>query len=270
LCRDWFELEVTNVSSLKGERVFFDFYLAVQTELDSEHVGGRNLFGLSPELINGDGHSSPVVVICQSPEEAHRLFIAAKNRDETPLFEFISQPCGPRKLARALNICLKRQVDQQSGRPDADEPTRWVEMPESSHLPVDIAASDAPTDRMKIGKRPTTETMRRPELRDYRSPSYTENLKADAPIDAPPASNSKEVEAEPETSGPFVLLVDDDDLNLQLLCAYAQKDHYNYMTAQNGSEAVDIYKSHPDKFRVVIIGMCKLRPFLSLQPSCWC
>ncbi|KAJ5337415.1 uncharacterized protein N7506_005437 [Penicillium brevicompactum] len=254
LCRDWFELEVTNVSSLEGERVF-DFYLAVQTELDSEHVEGRNLFSLSPELINGDGYSSPVVVICQSPEEAHRMFVAAKNRGETPLFEFISQPCGPRKLARALNICIKRQVDQQSGRPDADEPTRWVEMPESSHLPVDIAASDAPKDRMKIGKRPTTETMRSPELWSYRSLSYKENLKANSQSAAQPTSCSKEVEAEPEASAPLVLLVDDNDLNLQLLCAYAKKDSYNYMTAQNGAEAVDIYKSHPGKFRVVIIVM---------------
>ncbi|KAJ5337427.1 uncharacterized protein N7506_005449 [Penicillium brevicompactum] len=254
LCRDWFELEVTNVSSLEGERVFFDFYLAVQTDLDSEHVEGRNLFGLSPDLINGDGHSSPVVVICQSPEEAHRMFVAAKSRGETPLFEFISQPCGPRKMARALNICIKRQVDQQFGRPDAGEPTRWVEMPESSHLPVDIAASDAPKDRMKIGKRPTTETMRSPELRSYRLPSYKENLKADSQSSAQPTSYS-EVEAEPETSAPLVLLVDDNDLNLQLLCAYTKKDNYHYMTAQNGAEAVDIYKSHPGKFRVVIIDI---------------
>ncbi|KAI2717482.1 hypothetical protein CBS147332_4362 [Penicillium roqueforti] len=253
LCRDWFDMEVTSVSSLEGENVSFDFYLAVQTELDSEHVEGRNLFNFKSGLTNGDGRSSPVVVICQSPEEAHRMFVAAKNRGETPLFEFISQPCGPRKLARALDICIKRQLDQQSGRPNTDEPTRWVEMPESSYLPLDIAASDPPKDRMKIGKRPTTETMRSPESRISRSPSHKGNLEDDAHA-AQPTSPSK-IEAEPETPGPSVLLVDDNHVNLQLLCAYTKKDNYHYMTAKNGEEAVEVYKAHHGKFRVVVIDI---------------
>lgn len=189
------------------------------------------------------------------------MFVAAKNRGETPLFEFISQPCGPRKLARALDICIKRQLDQQSGRPNTDEPTRWVEMPESSYLPLDIAASDPPKDRMKIGKRPTTETMRSPESRISRSPSHKGNLEDDAHA-AQPTSPSK-IEAEPETPGPSVLLVDDNHVNLQLLCAYTKKDNYHYMTAKNGEEAVEVYKAHHGKFRVVVIGMFKVRTFLS-------
>jgi CheY-like chemotaxis protein len=44
--------------------------------------------------------------------------------------------------------------------------------------------------------------------------------------------------------------VDDNEFNLQLLCAYTKKDNYQYMTAKNGAEAVDIYKAHPGKFRV--------------------
>ena len=195
------------------------------------------------------------------------MFVAAKNRGETPLFEFISQPCGPRKLARALDICIKRQLDQQSGRANSDEPTRWVEMPESSYLPLDIAAVDPPKERMKIGKRPTTETMRSPENPIHRSRSPKGSLKDDAHADQP-TSYSK-VEAEPETPGPSVLLVDDNDVNLQLLCAYTKKDNRQYMTAKNGAEAVEIYRAHHGKFRVVIIGMFKVRTLLS-QIFVWC
>jgi hypothetical protein len=117
LCRDWFNLKVISVSLLKDEPVPFDFYLAVQTELDSEDVEGRNIFALNNHLDGGNGSSPPVVVICQSPAEAHSMFVAAKNRDETPVFEFLSQPCGPRKLARALSLCMKRQLNQHLAGP---------------------------------------------------------------------------------------------------------------------------------------------------------
>jgi signal transduction histidine kinase/GAF domain-containing protein len=266
LCREWFGLEVTNISSLEGKSNPFDFYLAVQTELDSEDVEGRNLFGLGPHLANRAGGSSPVVVICHSPEEAHRMFVAAKNQGEMSLFEFISQPCGPRKLARALDMCIKRQSDQSSGQPNNDEPTRWVEMPESTHLPVDIDASDAPRNRMKISKRPTADTMgslERPS--QLSSPEEIQNGNSHDATQPSPITD--QLETETDSSRPFVLLVDDNELNLQLLCAYTKKEKTNYMTAQNGAEAVDLYKTNPGKFRVVIIGMFKHSLFLLLYAS---
>ena len=249
LCRDWFGLEATNLSPIEGERQQYDFYLAVQTELDSENTEGRNVFGLSQHLLNTEGRLSPVVVICQSPEETHKLFVSAKTRNETSFFEFISQPCGPRKLARALDICIQRLRGEQSGRPSTDEPTRWVEMPQPSHLPVDLDSRDPPEDRMKISKRPTADTMGSPD-----------NRIGGETFDGTPMGNPKDVPKSPKkvdhtkTPEPFVLLVDDNELNLQLLCAYTKKDGYQYMTAKNGAEAVDMYKAHPGKFRVVIIG----------------
>ncbi|KAF3385190.1 Hybrid signal transduction histidine kinase B [Penicillium rolfsii] len=251
LCQDWFGLEVINVSSLKGEHAPFDFYLAVQTELDSEDTEGRNLFGLGPHLANGSAYSPPIVVICQSPEEAHRLFVASQNQDETPVFEFISQPCGPRKLARALDICIKRQLDQQSRSSNSGQPTRWVEIPESSHLPMDIGPLDPPDERMKISKRPTAETMRSPQ---HSFSSHEDNSKITPRSSALPISSS-DANGEDVSPGQSVLLVDDNDLNLQLLCAHTKKENYDFMTAQNGAEAVEIYKAHPGRFRLVIIDI---------------
>ncbi|KAJ5581386.1 hypothetical protein N7535_000006 [Penicillium sp. DV-2018c] len=261
LCNDWLGMEATNLASKEGENERHDFYLAVQTELDCEDTRGRDLFGLSQHLINRDGSSAPVVVICQSPEEAHRMFVTAENRGGGSKFEFISQPCGPRKLARALDICIKRQLDQTSG--GTDGPTRWVEMPQSSHLPVDVAASYAPNERVKIGKRPTADTMGNSERERGRDPpdEHTPGGRPRAsPQDAMPSTSPKEIGNESE---PCVLLVDDNELNLQLLCAYTKKDKHPYTTARNGAEAVELYKAHPGKFRVVIIGMYKPR-FLAL------
>lgn len=277
LCRDWFGLKATNMVPKEGENGRYDFYLAVQTELDSEDTQGRDLFGLSQRLINRDGSSAPVVVICQSPEEAHKMFVAAKNRNETFYFEFISQPCGPRKLSRALDICIKRQLDQLSGRRDSDEPTRWVEMPESSHLPVDLGPSDPPIERMRISKRPTAETMGKAEYQtDREPPQQSAQEKGSAEFLQNTISSVSPRLVDADSNEPWVLLVDDNELNLQLLCAYTKKDNHQYVTARNGAEAVELYKAHPAKFRAVIIGMfrhrsgvaCPFFVFLILGPIC--
>ncbi|OJJ01984.1 hypothetical protein ASPVEDRAFT_192342, partial [Aspergillus versicolor CBS 583.65] len=230
LCHDWFGLEVAR-TSVRGDEEKFDFYLAVQTELNSEDTQGRDLFGRSQRLVDRNGRLAPVVVICQSPEEAHSMFVAAKSRSEMLYFEFISQPCGPRKLARALDICVKRQAEQSPSDIKPDETTHWVEMPGSSRLPLDVGPSEPPSNRMKISKRPTTDTM------------GDESEKESA---------AKSPEEAPETA---VLLVDDNDLNLQLLCAYTEKDNHPYMTAQNGAEAVEAYKADPGKYQFVIIDI---------------
>lgn len=256
LCHHWFGLQSTNVSPEDGKNQKYDFYLAVQTELDDENTEGRNLFGLSPHLLNLEGRSSPIVVICQSPEEAHRLFVSARNRNEESYFEFISQPCGPRKLARALNICIQRQTNDREGRGSTDEATRWVEMPESSHLPVDLGPGDPPSDRMKISKRPTADTMRSPDR--GRGNNSREGTPAVSPRDTQATWDVPEPSREPgptaATPEPHALLVDDNKLNLQLLCAFTQKDGCPHMTATNGAEAVEVYKANSDKIRVVIIG----------------
>ena len=253
MCRDWFGLKVTNLSPLQGKHSPFDFYLAVQTELDCEDTGGRNLFNLTHHFDIADSCTSPVIVICQSPEEAHRLFVASKNRGQTEFFEFVSQPCGPRKLARAMNMCIKRQRDREGGRRGSDEPTRWVEVPRSSHLQVDIEASDPPEDRMKISKRPTADTMGIQEDKSLQ-PQYSNRPEADQEHASSPTSPSKHDEAISEIQKPSVLLVDDNDVNLQLLCAYVQKDGFEYKSAKDGAQAVDIYRAHPGLFQIIIIG----------------
>ena len=264
LCRDWFGLRVTSVSNLpSSEQRSFDFYLAVQTELDSEDRGGRDLFGWSQRPADGEDCGSPIVVICQSPEEAHSMFVASRNRGETHIFEFISQPCGPRKLARALNLCIKRRQDQKAGRRGSDEePTHWVEMPKSSHLPVDLGPSDPPDQRMKISKRPTTDTMGNPgELSREQPPVDGTNPAAASQQPASPKQDTED-----PTTGKSVLLVDDNNLNLQLLVAFTKKGGYDYRTGMNGIEAVETYKAQPGLFGAVVIGSFSLFhfPYLAL------
>lgn len=260
LCHHWFGLSVTNVSSYQGEPLLLDFYLAVQTELDSEDTKGRDLFALGEYRQGANWNGSPIVVICQSPEEAHYMFVTTKSRWETPVFEFISQPCGPRKLARALNLCIKRQRDSRSGRSSPAEQTRWVELPQSSRLPVDLPANDPPNRRMKISKRPTTDTMGSYETVQRQLSEKEGTEEGSLQNGAPPIPPANEAPEDQDQSGPSVLLVDDNDLNLQLLSAYTKKGNYEYMTARNGAEAIEIYKAHPSSFRVILLGLCHALP----------
>ncbi|KAJ6172551.1 hypothetical protein N7470_001618 [Penicillium chermesinum] len=267
MCREWFGMKVTNLSPLRGRHAPFDFYLAVQTELDCEDVGGRNLFELPAHFDGDDSCKAPVVVICQTPEEAHRMFVSAKNRGSTTSFEFVSQPCGPRKLARALDLCIKRRMDEESGQSPSEEPTRWVEMPESTHLPVDFAPIDPPEERLKIQKRPTKDTIGKDEEspnlgspREYLDgdgDGTGAQRRQDADADQTPAAPEQSSEKDgggPQPREKCVLLVDDNDLNLQLLCAYAKKENFTYTSGKNGAEAVDLYKADPGKFQVVILA----------------
>lgn len=263
MCHDWFGMEVTNLSLSEGDISTSDFHLAVQTELDCEDVHGRDLFGLARRLGFGDTRNSPVIVICQSPEEAHRLFVAAKGQPEMNSFEFVSQPCGPRKLARAMGMCIKRQSDQEQGRRGSDEPTRWVEVPQSTHLPVDIQATDPPEDRMKISKRPTAETMgNEGNGQPQQEPVDPKENGGESFVPSPPPKDKADEKPQAEGISKIpeqsVLLVDDNAVNLQLLCAYVQKDGFKYKSAKDGAEAVDIYKAQPGAFHAVVIGKFSL------------
>jgi len=128
---------------------------------------------------------------------------------------------------------------------------------------------------MKLSKRPTMETMGSRERVAGRSPMQ-EGQNGSSPkgsklngadgvdgvngvdgVDGVDSLNNvtEDKQQEADQSRPSVLLVDDNDLNLQLLCAYTKKTTYGYMTARNGAEAVDTYKAHPDLFRVIILDM---------------
>ena len=249
LCHGWFDLNVVSTSSLQGE--IMDFYLVIKTDLDHPNEEARRLDNIEKHLVESRGCASPVVVLCPSPEHAHNMFASAKGSGKASIFEFISQPCGPRKLAKALDLCMKRQKDHNS---QEVEPTRWVEMPESSHLPVDISSMDTQDERITISKRPTMETMNSPDRRSRRS---RENKENEMPVSSEEAGGGS---ASPQQTENFaksktaVLLVDDNELNLQLLLAQVKKEQYNHMTGRNGLEALEAYKSHPDQIGTIVIG----------------
>jgi signal transduction histidine kinase len=245
LCHDWFHLTVRKVS-LQGDTTPCDFYLMVHTDLDSEDAEGNQMLNLDET-----SKLSPLMVICQSPETAHNMFARAISRSQESVVEFISQPCGPRKFAKTLELCIRRLHGQESNN---TETTRWVEMPESSYLPLDIGPRNAPGDRMKISKRPAGEnTVNHDGENSHTCPKDRTHKDTSAPQRV---SSSGPVSEEDQGScRPSVLLVEDNPVNLNILVAYVKKEGWDCTTATNGLEALQTFQAHPEKYAMVILGM---------------
>lgn len=156
LCQDWFHLTVKRVSFPRDNNDACDFYMTVQTDLDGSDEEKNHLLTVNSIIDGQESGTAPLIVICESPEKAHNLFARAANRRGDSIIEYISQPCGPRKLAKTLSLCILR-LDGQD--PEANKPTHWVEIPDSSKMQLDVGPRDPPKERMKIGKRPLLDTV---------------------------------------------------------------------------------------------------------------
>ncbi|KAL3473136.1 hypothetical protein BJX99DRAFT_261681 [Aspergillus californicus] len=248
MCENWFHLIVKKVS-LQGDTTPCDFYLMVHTDLDSPDAGSNQLLELDqPSKL------SPLVVICQSPEFAHNMFARSMGRSQESIVEFISQPCGPRKLAKTLQLCIQREDGQGSDRAPH---TRWVEVSESSQLPLDIGPRDAPDERMKISKRPKANStdITASQDSDSSSEGRVDKLNSSAPTSTPAPVNLPVPERDSDNTRPSILLVEDNKLNLQILVAYVKKEGWDCITAKNGLEAVQKFQGNPGRFIMVIIDI---------------
>ncbi|KAL2801688.1 hypothetical protein BJX63DRAFT_441991 [Aspergillus granulosus] len=252
LCEEWFHLTVEMVTA-RNETTSCDFYLMVHTDLDGSDTEGNQLL----LNLNQPKRSSPLIVVCQSPQAAHNMFARTRSMSQSgdPIVEFISQPCGPRKLAKTLELCIQRLEGHGSNQP---EETRWVEMPVSSHISIDIGPRDAPVDRMKISKLPTLEAVGSQDNQTSSSNSpagpacqgTSPSLAVTSPTKTVP---EEDLGGSPDR--PSILIVEDNPVNLQILVAYVTKQGWSSETATNGLEAVQEFQSHPGKFIMVLIDI---------------
>ncbi|KAL6229912.1 hypothetical protein BDW75DRAFT_224000 [Aspergillus navahoensis] len=253
LCEEWLHLTVEMVT-VQNETTPCDFYLMVQTDLDGLDAEGNQL------LLNLDHlrKASPLIIVCQSPQAAHNMFARMRSMSrsgEDPIVEFISQPCGPRKLAKTLELCIQRLEGHGSNKP---EETRWVEMPVSSHISIDIGPRDAPVDRLKISKRPTLEAVKNSDNQTSGSnppadQAFKNTSSSLAVASSPEAVPEEDLGESPDR--PSILIIEDNPVNLQILIAYVTKQGWSIETATNGLEAVQKFQAHPGKFIMVLIDI---------------
>lgn len=69
------------------------------------------------------------------------------------------------------------------------------------------------------------------------------------------ASPAKQVAEPVRGSGEMILLVEDEEMLLDLLQALLEESGYRVLTAKDGMEAVDVYKSHAEEISIVLSDM---------------
>ncbi|KAG4263747.1 histidine kinase [Fusarium proliferatum] len=184
----------------------------------------------------------PNVVICQDALAAYERMMDSHAAGWKGVFEFVSQPLGPRKLAKTLSLAY----------------SRWTS-DEEPHTTPPVPGSSTPA----VTRRPT------PGLNaSYSFPpqAYPDDNSRAMPIPEPlsgavkneGAVSSTAVEASTEQEPiaphdtPKILLVEDNHINLKILAAYLKKLKIRYDKAINGREAVEKYTQSPGDFVCIL------------------
>ncbi|KAI0204612.1 hypothetical protein F4808DRAFT_448748 [Astrocystis sublimbata] len=181
---------------------------------------------------------TPHVVVCANALSAYRLSIEPRFQESSSITEFISQPTGPRKLAKILVAALQRWIERQDQQTMPDSQA-YISMPQSQDQ-SDLATS------LHYGLGPFEPSARLPNRPRPRSPSLSPRS---SPIPLRPQ------QAPTQRHVPQFLLVEDNAINMRILCAYMKKLGRSYATAEDGQVAVDKYRERPGFFDCLLMDI---------------
>ncbi|KAI8203714.1 hypothetical protein K4K48_007346 [Colletotrichum sp. SAR 10_66] len=102
LCKEW--LHMHPIEEQSAEPLLPDLILSNDRHLD------RLLYDRRHGTI-----TTPIVVICRNALAARQLALSPRFTSKNVVFEFISQPIGPRKLAKVLLLSFRRWTKLQAG-----------------------------------------------------------------------------------------------------------------------------------------------------------
>lgn len=241
MCQQWLEMQVLSGPEAKD--------LAADLIICDEAVLRKS----GP--INQKAIKPPIIVVCPDALVAHRRTADCSYEGGDRVLEFISQPVGPRKIAKVFVLALRRWANQQSAlhsagsteslltlairpsmRQGDDSPDSASQSPESSDsTPLTTPASE-PT---------STESLFTPSA----SP-----IAEDLEVPPPPAQPVPAASPSTPPTCDF-LLVDDNPINLKILCVYMKKLGCGYSTATDGQDALDNVKANPGLYKCILMDI---------------
>ncbi|KAJ5351557.1 hypothetical protein N7452_000531 [Penicillium brevicompactum] len=256
--QDWLAMDTCFIAPSQAQFVQCDFYISLHEHLDA---GNLQLHSIAPSP--KERLSSPLIIICSSPKVAHAMFMENRRRKDPAVLEFISQPCGPRKLAKTLETCIRRQQQRLDSVSDdeiselspvtsapssLDDPLRdpstaFPNQLSNTEVPVSVSVMDyAARNSGRSGSN---------SPRCLHNPQGPQSLSRDT-LDTPHGDSICDPALQPPT---IVLLVDDNDINLRLLIAFMKKLNCDYIIAQNGEEALEAFKSNSSSIRMILMDI---------------
>ncbi|THW74462.1 hypothetical protein D6D19_04817 [Aureobasidium pullulans] len=205
-CWNWFNMEFETVSSVDEVK-------------NAEFVvtASRNLPEMKDRLIE---IAKPAIIFCENSPGIRQAYEDSETLRQAVATNFIAQPFGPRKLANALVLCKKQRG----------------QVLENITIQRDTDLFTCPV----------------PQRDKQKSTGESISQAASAPTPAPEskangsdANEKASTEAGQDGPKPLrLLLVDDNKINLQLLVRYCKSKKHDYVTAEDGVEAVEAFASH--------------------------
>ncbi|KAK2038478.1 histidine kinase G7 [Colletotrichum somersetense] len=274
ICTEWLGMHIVEQSA--SGQLLADLIVTTEDSLE----------GLEAEQRHG-GISTPVVVVCRNALVARQLATSVSFSNGDAIFEFVSQPIGPRKLAKALLLSLRRWVKTQASAISMATPSSLdtVEATSSELAPdagirltsevdyfcrpftnvemvTDPVAEDGShgiaQDSQQRDETVTQRTARvdcsveETETQLYGIPERLKEVPAPSFVPAAPTKPAQE----PDAGGPRFLLVDDNPINLRILMSYVKKLGHRFACATNGLEAFEAFKDSvgqdADEFKYVL------------------
>ncbi|KAI8239897.1 hypothetical protein K4K55_001389 [Colletotrichum sp. SAR 10_96] len=259
LCREWLQMHVIDESSL--DKLLPDLILATERNLDRLLYERRH-----------HGVSTPVVVVCRNALIARQLATSPRFTGRRVVFEFVSQPIGPRKLARILLLSFRRWTKLQAsaimtptalslasaepGRLDGQSRLESLDFQSTSAMSTeaipdkteyfeatDVAATYS-TDTIKQAETEEDKTMTLPERPGPRSSTPTRG-------NPEPSQSPNESDRDPD----LFLLVDDNAINLRILSEYMKKLGHKYTTAMDGKQAVEAFRKSEGRYKCIFMDI---------------
>ncbi|KAI4621584.1 hypothetical protein J4E80_003954 [Alternaria sp. BMP 0032] len=208
------------------------------TDIDFLLIDSPSLYQLMQSSNASRNNTSPLGVVCVCTDTAEKVAAETQLARQIEalgwIIEIVTQPCGPRKLARTLLSCQKRASQHNNERPISRSMS-------SSSVQLDLhslAPPRASTQRSLSDMFPQdVSTRKADEAAGWPSPPPPRPF----PITTTPLSPTHSEGG--EYFNPRVLLVDDNAINLKLLVVFAKRQNLRYVEATNGLEAFETYKS---------------------------
>ncbi|KAK4971929.1 hypothetical protein LTR66_011362 [Elasticomyces elasticus] len=251
VCKGWYEMETIKAHEMRGvEADFFVYAEPPSVDYLLEHHG--------KSAKDGDGMKEvPLIIVCLDAAEAIRLSgnEVKKLTGLGRIVEVIPQPCGPRKLGKALQHCLRRMAESSGSQPE-DKNARvasFLQRQRPDSQEASTAEKESSERAGDVNVEPDVQRIMNESLESVRRRASVE-IPPSLAISFPPSSpmEKQSMEKKAKNSGqspsksvddlPHVLVVDDNNINLNLLTMFMKKHKYTYEEAHNGLEALEKYK----------------------------
>ncbi|KAI1844007.1 hypothetical protein JX266_009873 [Neoarthrinium moseri] len=242
-CTNWFRMKVAVEEPEDASQP--DLYLYCEPpslEMLQKRFRGRDRSSPRKRKI-------PIVIVSLNAKEAIQI---SQNQsralmDLGEIVEVIPQPCGPRKLAKVFNHCLKRAEEATNG--DLDDAGTL-----KSDETLQQTLGDKSTGTSGVAWETRLDNIANEQAKPALQNGTAEGNAAQAPPTPPEpetlvirTDTMQKCLSQPKkdvsSSKLHVLLVDDNKINLQLLVMFVKKQGFTYEEAENGQEALDKYKA---------------------------